>query len=69
MEQAVLRAGQARAQSTTTLAVWFDLEYVEFVSATLVRYSSDFPRKGPAEVLAEAVQENVAGTYRALERT
>jgi len=52
MEQAVLRAGQARAQSTT-----------------LVRYSSEFPRKGPAEALAEAVQENVASTYRALEKT
>ena len=52
MEQAVLRAAQARAQS-----------------AALVRYSSEFPRESPAEALAEAVQDNVASTYRALEKT
>jgi glyoxylase-like metal-dependent hydrolase (beta-lactamase superfamily II) len=59
-------------QRTLTPAALKSLQrdgYGEFVAATLVRYSSEFPHKSAAEVLASGVKENVASTYRALERT
>jgi len=43
--------------------------YGRFVSENLVKYYGDFEMDTPAEALAKAVQENVAGTFTALERT
>ena len=43
--------------------------YGEFVSDSLLRYAGVPPSTTPAQVLADGVKENVASTYRTLEKT
>lgn len=62
----------AQLQAAITPATLKTLEaggYGRFVSENLVKYYGDFEMDTPAEALAKAVQENVAGTFTALERT
>jgi glyoxylase-like metal-dependent hydrolase (beta-lactamase superfamily II) len=58
-----------RTVTTATLKSLGRDGYGEFVSASLMRYTPGPPDRTLAEILASGVKENVASTYRALERT